>query len=145
MVQPERILSWRYYNGAHHKTIVKSKPTDEKIYIYANGTRKLVNKFEVVPYKETYLGHYSNLENALQFLDGWIEINYPEAFKLKHRHAPWRTKPATNSPKVMKKVKTIQKLGVPISDNVSLGIASDLIGLYYDGIFDYLVVKKKKK
>ena len=78
-------------------------------------------------YLYTPIGHAATLRTVFARTDEWIRKNRPTTLSLIDADAMWRKDPPTD-----KQVKMLRRIGVPITTEITKGMASQIISKYYD-------------
>jgi ATP-dependent helicase IRC3 len=78
-------------------------------------------------YLYTPIGHASTLRTVFARTDEWIRKNRPMVVKLIDSDALWRKDSPTD-----KQVKLLRRIGVPITSELTKGMASQIISKYYE-------------
>jgi len=103
---------------------------DESIRIYIDAlgrwTTSLRNR-TVNPPVDTILGHPEDMREAFVRTDRWILNNRSYHVNLIDVNAIWRSDSPTDKQK-----KTLKRIGVPITTDMTKGIASQIISKYYE-------------
>jgi len=73
------------------------------------------------------LGHALDLREAFVRSDRWIQNNRSQSMNLIESDAPWRTDSPTDAQK-----RVLKRMGVPITADLTKGMASQLISRYYE-------------
>jgi len=78
-------------------------------------------------YLYTPIGHAATLRTVFARTDEWIRKNRPTTLSLIDADAMWRKDPPTD-----KQIKMLRRIGVPITTEITKGMASQIISKYYD-------------
>jgi hypothetical protein len=73
------------------------------------------------------LGHVLDLREAFVRSDRWIQNNRAQSMNLIESDAPWRADSPTDSQK-----RVLKRMGVPLTADLTKGMASQLISRYYE-------------
>ena len=98
-----------------------------RIYVYALGrwTTSLRNRTNNLPV-DTILGHPEDMREAFVRTDRWITNNRSYNINLIDATAIWRSDSPTD-----KQQKMLKRIGVPLTADMTKGIASQIISQYY--------------
>lgn len=80
------------------------------------------NKYDYTP-----IGHASSLRTVFARTDEWIRKNRPSVLTLVDSDALWRKDSPTD-----KQIKMLRRIGVPITSEITKGMASQIISKYYE-------------
>jgi len=78
-------------------------------------------------YIYTPIGHAANLRTVFARTDEWIRKNRPMTIALIDANALWRKDSPTD-----KQIKLLRRIGVPITSELTKGMASQIISKYYE-------------